>query len=642
MPFGNVKSPALGITLLKGGLAQRGLPCDIRYLQFPFAAQIGVGVYEMVSACCSSLLLGDWLFTHQLFDEDQLPPVEEYLQVVLGQYDSKIDREMLTEYVQQLPRLREQAGPFLDLCMESVPWREYQVIGFTSTFAQNVAALAMAKRVKEKYPEKIIVFGGANCEGEMGAELHRRFLFVDFVCSGESDWLFPELVQRLRAGTDVSDLEGLVYRRNGETIANGDHAQAIQDMDSLPLPDYDDYFAQLEENGLAFEPGEIHLMAETSRGCWWGAKSHCLFCGLNGPTVMFRSKSAKRALEEFVHLARRYPQTKSVTMTDNILDIHYFQDVVPGLIEANLGLAIWYETKANLNKEKLGMLKKAGIAFIQPGIESLDDGILKLMRKGCTVTQNVQMLKWAREAGVRVWWNLISGFPDEEREAYKRMANLVPSIIHLPPPSSHGVSHLQLCRYSPYFENPESYGMINVRSTEGYHYVYPFPEESLMRLAYYFDFDYADERNSQDYMAVLDAAIKEWHNQGNKGSLLSLSDDERLTLYDTRVGARQHETVLEGVAKIIYEFCDEARNLSSILKHLAERNESLMQQANAKSVQALLDSLVNARVMLCSDGHYLSLAIPMGRRAESFIDSFVDALSSPRLADAPIEPTVVR
>ena len=44
------------------------------------------------------------------------------------------------------------------------------------------------------------------------------------------------------------------------------------------------------------------LLFETSRGCWWGAKSHCTFCGLNGETMAFRSKSPRRALDELEQL----------------------------------------------------------------------------------------------------------------------------------------------------------------------------------------------------------------------------------------------------------------------------------------------------------------------------------------------------
>ena len=626
MPFGNVNVPALGITLLKGNLEREGLSCDIRYLQIPFSAQLGLDLYDAISGCFASLLLGDWLFAHLLFDE-QLPDDEDYFGTILRRYVSAHGRTLPEDFIAQLPRVRELTGPYLARCMETIPWGQYNLIGFTSTFAQNLASLALAKRIKAAWPEKTIVFGGANCEGVMGVELHRQFPFVDYVCSGESDWLFPELVRRLGTGLDVSDLDGLIYRQNGDTVANGSHAQPVFDLDALPMPDYDDYFTQLEESGLEIPSEQLRLMMETGRGCWWGAKSQCIFCGMNSQTLKFRSKSSQRVLDEFVYLARRYPDTKTITVTDNILDIHYFQDVIPGLIKLDLGLSIWYEVKANLRKEQLRLLKQAGIQTIQPGIESLDSEILQLMHKGCNVIQNIQILKWAREFEIYVSWNLLSGFPGEDPTAYQRMAELIPLISHLQPPTSRGISTLRLDRFSPYFQNPEALGLVNIRPAAAYRYVYPFPKESLSRLAYYFDFDYADSRHPDDYTHLLDQAVRNWYDQAGKGSLLSMTGNGRLTLYDTRPHARQRETILDGMAKAIYEYCDEGRTLASILRHLKERGVLLEAQTEPNEMDAILKSLVDARLMLHVDDRYLSLAIPMSEHKMAFVDRFISSLS---------------
>jgi magnesium-protoporphyrin IX monomethyl ester (oxidative) cyclase len=64
-----------------------------------------------------------------------------------------------------------------------------------------------------------------------------------------------------------------------------------QDLDGLPYPTFDDYFAQLRTTSFAKRVLPA-LVMETSRGCWWGAKHHCTFCGLNAEGMAFRSKSA--------------------------------------------------------------------------------------------------------------------------------------------------------------------------------------------------------------------------------------------------------------------------------------------------------------------------------------------------------------
>ena len=517
MPFGNVFAPSLGISLLRDGLRQRGFRCDIRYLQMVFARQIGVDLYNQIIDSFPSLLIGEWLFAEQLFP-GQLPNQQDFIETIIRQYTNAHGREFSEGFIQQLAGVRAQTDKYLDLCMCTVDWDQYSIIGFTSTFAQHTASLALAQRIKQQYPKKTIIFGGANCEDEMGLETLRQFPFVDYVCSGEGDVLLPTLVERLITGAPFDDIDGRIYRRNGQCIFSAKYAAPIFDMDSLPFANFDDYFAQLDEDLPEIETTSLRLMMESSRGCWWGAKSHCTFCGLNGNTMSYRSKKPERVLEEFSYLANKYPGIKQFTLVDNILDVRYFRDVIPGLIDLDLGISIWYEVKANLRKDYLQMLKKAGVDAIQPGIESLDSEILRLMRKGCTTIQNVQTLKWGRQYGLYIGWNLIAGFPREDPAAYQKMADLIPMLVHLQPPSSRGVSRLRLDRFSPYFHNPGGYGIINVRPVQAYQYVFPFSREVLSRMAYYFDFEYEDGRDPEAYSKVLNEAIEKWHDDAGDGS----------------------------------------------------------------------------------------------------------------------------
>src|SRR5260370_24175623 len=190
----------------------------------------------------------------------------------------------------------------------------------------------------------------------------------------------------------------------------------LRDLDALAVPDFGDYFAGLEQStgGSNVVPT---LLFETSRGCWWGAKSHCTFCGLNGGAMAFRSKSARRALEELEYLVQRW-RIENVEAVDNILDMKYFRDVLPALAEWKWPLQLFYEVKSNLSREQVHLLRDAGVRRIQPGIESLNDHILKLMKKGTTALRNIQLLKWCQEYGVTAEWSMLYGFPGETRPAY--------------------------------------------------------------------------------------------------------------------------------------------------------------------------------------------------------------------------------
>ena len=105
--------------------------------------------------------------------------------------------------------------------------------------------------MKNLHPEIKTVFGGANWEADMGLELHRRFSFVDYVCSGESEKSFPALVKSIFADDSAEimaeNIGGIVLRKDGESIFTGE-PDRIREMDDLPYPDFKDYFRDLEQS----------------------------------------------------------------------------------------------------------------------------------------------------------------------------------------------------------------------------------------------------------------------------------------------------------------------------------------------------------------------------------------------------------
>ena len=98
------------------------------------------------------------------------------------------------------------------------------VVGFTSTFQQNTASFALARRLKQRYPEIMTVFGGANFEGEMGLELVRTVLdFIDAAIIGEGDEAFPRLLGVLAADGNLDEVPGLARRQDGVVAITPPH-----------------------------------------------------------------------------------------------------------------------------------------------------------------------------------------------------------------------------------------------------------------------------------------------------------------------------------------------------------------------------------------------------------------------------------
>ncbi|HZD95026.1 MAG TPA: RiPP maturation radical SAM C-methyltransferase, partial [Candidatus Sulfotelmatobacter sp.] len=354
------------------------------------------------------------------------------------------------ELLERMERARNLSPLFIQECANQIDLDQYDIIGLTSTFQQNVATLAMAQELKRRAPHIIIVCGGSNFESEMGIELHRRFPFVDVVCSGEADHVFPELVRRVRAGESLHDLGGVTFRSNGETVVTQATQTFVTNLNELPYPDHSDFFRD-------FEASSVHSLVvpevtmETSRGCWWGQKHHCTFCGLNGLGMTYRSKAPVRAYEEIRHLLATYGNT-DIFNTDNIVDLRYFNELFPRLEAEGIQLQLFYETKANLKKSQLWALRRVGSKEFQPGIESLNSHVLTLMDKGVKGIQNVQLLRWSREMGFDVSWNIICGFPGETPDDYRQITRWIRRITHLQPPLV--VTRFRLDRFSPMFRDP--------------------------------------------------------------------------------------------------------------------------------------------------------------------------------------------
>jgi ribosomal peptide maturation radical SAM protein 1 len=602
MPFGALERPALGLSLLKARLAESGIGCDVRYLTFAFAEYIGSENYQWVNyELPYTAFAGDWSFTEALYGK------RERIDRAYADHILRKTWQLKASDLERLSHIRSFIPHFLDYCMAAINWDEYALVGFTSTFEQNIASLALAKRIKKEHSEMAIVFGGANWEADMGRELHRHFKFVDYVCSGESENSFPELSRRVLRGEPVDDsnapIAGIVYRKDGESVYTG-QSELIRNMDDLPVPDFSDYFDQLNECTVSSAIAPT-LLFETSRGCWWGAKSHCTFCGLNGGTMAFRSKTARRALDELQSLLDRW-QTDHVEVVDNILDMKYFNDFLPMLIETGRRLHIFYEVKANLSRKQVQILSEAGVRRIQPGIESLSDNVLKLMRKGTTALRNIQLLKWGRENNVTVEWNVLYGFPGETEKDYDEMLKLLPSIRFLNPPSACG--SIRVDRFSPYYNSPAEFGLKNLWPMASYKYLYPFNNDSLMRIAYYFDCDYETDVDPAGYASEVIRYVNDWQRNPERGALHYIHrTDGSLVLMDTRSDASLRELALTGLEQAAYEYCDELRSGPVVARHLRELFPEV--DFTERRVLDFLDSLVSNRLMVTDGKNYLSLAI---------------------------------
>jgi ribosomal peptide maturation radical SAM protein 1 len=486
MPFVDDRSPSIQLGILAEIARQRGSNVRTLHANLELAATMDLQIYRSLSQH-RGLLVGDWLFSFEAFGNAAPDPigrcVHEMASAIQGGGDVDGTAARLLE-------LRERTIPvFLDRLTDCSELRDSEVIGFSCTFQQTVASIALARRLKARNPGVVIVFGGTSVEGTMGAELARAVPAIDVVVGGDGESSLPAVLDHVAEG---AELPKLIF---GRTIA---------DLDESPVPDYAEYFERAERLRLLDSTSRlsVRLPFETARGCWWGAKHHCTFCGLNGETMQFRKKSSARVRRELAEQARRYG-TFQFDSVDNILDNRFFEELIPPLAE-EADYDLFWEVKANLRRAQMRALHRAGVRRIQPGIESLSSRLLALMRKGVRAAQNVNVLRWARYYGMYVDWNLLCGFPGEESRDYDDQVLTVPSLTHLQPPTSAGRVWLE--RFSPLFREQTS--PFERRPIDSYRSVYP-ADVDLDQLAYFFKRETGDTLGDAAYEPLL-LAVGEW------------------------------------------------------------------------------------------------------------------------------------
>lgn len=582
LPFTSLQSPNLGLSLLAAGVRQQGIACEIHYLAFDFAETIGVESYAFLShEKFYQAFLGEWIFSALVYERPEALDME-YLAEVVPDFATPLETVLITHVALAA---RKAAAGFIDRCAKNLAARQPGLVGITTSFQQNMASIAFANALKRHSPETTILFGGANCEAELGTALLQSFDCIDAVCSGEGDTALPAFVEAFAAGDAMPEVPGITTRNCPSDKQPG---RMITALDNLPIPDFSDFYSRFDRTSGLKDLLQPTPTIETSRGCWWGAKHHCTFCGLNGNAMTYRSKSPDRALKEFRTQARIYGS--DFIVVDNILDYAYFDSLLPMLRDDPTPFLMHFEVKSNLFPKHIQAMAAAGIRKIQPGIETLDSHILKLMKKGVNALQNIQTLKLCAEAGIFVDWGFIFGFPGEDPSSYDRMADLMSRLHHLQPPAA--FAPVRADRFSPYFTRPHEFG-IQLKPAKPYRFIYAGVGDELGRFSYHHEMSAPDIDHAQTYTRRARDAVQHWITR-HSDARFYIADDtgETMILHDSRDGGEETRTQLSRLEADIVRLCACMNSEDRVRVAVAPRHG--MKQC-AKAIDRLLERGILAK-----------------------------------------------
>ena len=597
MPTLSGRFPSFQLALLKPTLERAGIPAQSFSLFMYFGMHIGWSINEAIADVWPSMV-GEWIWTKAAFGDEVDADQPEYFQSYERVFRAICERANCT--IEDLQHIRNEAAlSFIDFCVDSIDWSRFGLIGFSVVFQQLLASMALAKALKQRYPHIPIIMGGAGFEDDIADEVMQNCPQVDYLHCGDAEISFPDMVRRLYKGEPMRDLKGIMWRDNGEVIYAG-RAPNFADMNATPIPDFDEYFYAREESSyLEYEEArDVLLPIETARGCWWGEKNHCTFCGLNRSGMEFRAKDADNVINQLEALTRRYG-IFHFNAIDNILAPEYASKLFGRLAEANTDIRLHYEVRPSIARAQLKEMRRGGLFSIQPGVESLSTNILKIMRKHTTGMRNLELIKWCTYYDIHNFYNILVRFPGETPEDYRLQCDVIAKIFHLQPP--YAIVKARADRGSPMYFEPEAQSITSLRPASCYDFIFPKGRFNLERVSYYFDHQMENTVTDEQYSEIFEL-VADWQEsweEVRRPYLRYRKSMASIVIEDGR-GPRPHSFTYSDGAALLYEYCADARRPADVAAHF--KNEVWVDRA--------LSEFVERDLIIFLDGRYLSLALP--------------------------------
>lgn len=586
MPWASPRNPMLGIGVLSGKLKSLGFETKTFNFNVHFASLIGEKNYGYFSEYSDSNAVGEYLFASHYFNYS-----EEY---DLTAFKTFFGEEFLSKnptYLASLINLKSNIIPiFIEDCLEKILDTNFKVIGFTSTFNQIFASLLLAKKIKERSPDRILVLGGSSFHAEMGIEYSLRFKdVIDYVFTGESDNSLIKFFDYLNKIIPFEEIDGIA--KHG--VCSKD-ALPITNLKDVECPDYDDYFNELNLHFGKEAPTIFNgLPFESSRGCWWGQKSHCTFCGLNSMGMGYRFKSDETIINELKHLSGKYSVVNFVA-ADNILPAKAYDGLLLKLADLPYQYSFFYEIKSNVSRKAAFSLYLSNVKRIQPGIESFSSRVLSLMKKGVSSIQNVQLLKLAKEYGIDVSFNILCHFSGENQSDYDEMIGVIDKITHLQPPSGFATT-VQVQRFSPMHSNPSEFDYVNVRPYYFYNLWFPKNFIDLDKVAYFFE---RDKGTHEVDISSLNIVLRKWME--NETTFYAEMGFNFIQITEIVREEIVGKTILNELDSLLFVLTDENTHLNSISHFF---NNAL----EIKEIENRLERLVQMNLLIKEGPKYLSI-----------------------------------
>ena len=315
--------------------------------------------------------------------------------------------------------LNDEPGLIRDVIQNYLAENKYDMIftGGTSLFYHNCKDLI--KYLREFSEAKIVVGGGLV---SAKPEMMIKMLKPDFIIRYEGEITAAELVKAIRDNKPLSEIDGICYTTRDGWIVTTSPRKLIQDLDSLPYPDFDafDFSKQIEQFKPAYiaydhtdKPRPYSIIA--SRGCPW----QCSFC-FHTIGKGYRQRSVDNIMGEIQYAIDKY-KANVIFFNDELFsyDKPRTLEICRRIKEIKARTPWEITVMANNRVDKIddeildAVCNDMGCNIVGFGLESYSNTVLKSMRKHITAEQIQKAISGVSDRGCVVQGSFIFGDPAE-------------------------------------------------------------------------------------------------------------------------------------------------------------------------------------------------------------------------------------
>jgi len=599
MPFAETSVPSIQLGLLESYLKNRDIDVSTRHLYLKAADFIGLNNYNFLINSPNDPYISQMAFSKYVFPEHwekNLRKFKYFYDNIISHGKKFSKKFSFEDYVKQNDR-------FIEWTEKNISWEKFDIIGFTLNYGQFLPSLAIAKKIKEKHPEKIIVLGGSTPINELGEKILSIFKYVDFIVSGEGE---ESLFLLTTDFENYQKIAGLIYRKDKHIISNKNTDYI--DMNNLPYPSFQSYYNEF--NYVSNEIIQYHQLygkipIELSRGCWW---NNCTFCNVSAYHKKYREKDYNRFTEELKYLSDTYKMLNFQVIGSTLPQRNY-KDLCEKIIDLNRDFTLYIEARAgSLQSKDYNLLRKAGFTHIQTGVESFSSKLLKKMNKGVKVIDNIAALKYCKENHIKNSYNIIINYPNEDENDFEESKKTIQLLQKYIEPAN--ISKYVVGYQSPIYNHLEKFNIKDIKPKIIDTIMYP--KEILDKK---FCFFYSFERKNKIKENPWKKLVSKWKQTYEKQKILGLKRNtaldklvfyykdggEFIKIYDKRYNNSAMIYILNKIEREVFLACNDVISKTDL------KNE--IKDINSSELEKILNSFVEAGFVYKEDELHLSLPI---------------------------------